>query len=53
MFTVTIRDMVIGHGADGSVVGLDDFSGLSDFIDSILALRRWGRLKDGGRVMQS
>ena len=28
MFTVTIRDMVIGHGADGSVVGLDDFSGL-------------------------
>lgn len=35
------------------MVGLDDFSGLSDFIDSILALRRWGRLKDGGRVMQS
>lgn len=36
MFTVTIRDMVIGHGADGSVVGLDDFSSLFQFNDSMV-----------------
>lgn len=28
MSTVTIKDVVIGHGADGSVVGLTDFSSL-------------------------
>ena len=33
---VALRDMVIGHGDDGLMVGLGDLSGLSNLNDSVI-----------------
>ena len=33
---VALRDVVGGHGGDGSTVGLDDLRGLSNLYDSVI-----------------